>query len=118
MTGASFIGDTYFENLKLCKLVPIEINLLSLQKTNNMSNNIIPCITKVLTQADIQKLYPLVNSERGWKIDVNSHKLVDKIIELWFETQGYDFWDNPYPDVTEWTVNKDNEIKFTYVNQN
>lgn len=64
---------------------------------------------------EIEELYPLVNSARDWKIDVNSHALVDKIIELWFETQGYDFWNNPSPEVTEWCVNKDKEIEFTYI---
>ena len=68
------------------------------------TNNLIPQLSKLLTLAEIQKLYPLVNSERDWKIDVNSHQLVDKIIELWFESQGYDFWINPFPEVIEWTV--------------
>ena len=72
-------------------------------------------LSKVLTQSEIQQLYPLVNSDRDWKIDVNSDQLVDKIIELWFETQGYDFWDNPFPEVVEWSVSKDKEIEFVYV---
>jgi len=71
--------------------------------------------TKKLTQSEIQQLYPLVNSQQDWKIDVRTHKLVDKIIELWFETQGYDFWDNPYPDVVEYSVTRENEIEFMYV---
>jgi len=71
--------------------------------------------TKTLTKDDIEKLYPLVNGPRDWKIDVKSHALVDKIIELWFESQGYDFWNNPYPEVTEWTLTKDKEIVFNYI---
>lgn len=78
-------------------------------------SDITPRFTKLLTQSEIQELYPLVNSDRDWQIDVNSHNLVDKIIELWFETQGYDFWDNPFPEVIEWTLNKNNEIEFVYV---
>ncbi len=86
------------------------------QKTaNSIKGAVMPRLSKVLTQSEIQQLYPLVNSDRDWKIDVNSHQLVDKIIELWFETQGHDFWDNPFPDVVEWSVNKDNEIEFVYV---
>ena len=75
---------------------------------------VMPRLSKVLTQSEIQQLYPLVNTGREWHIDVNSYQLVDKIIELWFETQGYDFWDNPFPEVVEWSVNKDKEIEFVY----
>ena len=91
---------------------------MDLNKPQNPQLNIgagMPRLSKVLTQSEIQQLYPLVNSDRDWKIDVNSHQLVDKIIELWFETQGYDFWDNPFPEVVEWAVSKDNEIEFVYV---
>ncbi len=76
---------------------------------------VMPRLSKILNQSEIQQLYPLVNSDRDWKIDVNSHQLVDKIIELWFESQGYDFWDNPFPEVVEWSVSKDKEIEFVYV---
>jgi hypothetical protein len=85
------------------------------QPDKSNSEALTPRFTKLLTQADIKQLYPLVNSAREWKIDINSHQLVDKIIELWFETQGYDFWDNPFPDIIEWSVNKDKEIEFVYV---
>jgi hypothetical protein len=78
-------------------------------------STIIPQLSKVLTHSEIQELYPLVNSDRDWKINVQSYELVDKIIELWFETQGYDFWDNPFPEVIEWSVNGDKEIEFTYI---
>jgi len=71
--------------------------------------------TQILTKDDIEKLYPMVNQPKDWQIDVGSHELIDKIIELWFETQGYDFWNNPYPDVTEWIKTKDNEIIFKYM---
>lgn len=77
--------------------------------------DITPRLFKVLTQSEIQQLYPLVNSDRDWKIDVNSYQFVDRIIELWFETQGYDFWHNPYPEVVEWSVSKDNDLTFVYV---
>ena len=83
------------------------------QKSN--TSDIIPRLSKVLTQSEIQQLYPLVNSERDWKIDVNSHQLIDKIIELWFKSQGYDFYNNPFPEVFEWTLNKDKEIEFIYL---
>jgi len=85
------------------------------QKPQLNMGAVMPRLAKVLTQSEIQQLYPLVNSDRDWKIDVNSHQLVDEIIELWFETQGYDFWDNPFPEVVEWTVTKDKEIEFVYV---
>ena len=42
--------------------------------------------TKKLTQAEIQALYPLVNTGRAYYVDLNSWAFVDKIIELWFET--------------------------------
>jgi len=79
------------------------------------TNNLTPKLSKLLTLAEIQKLYPLVNSERDWKIDVNSHQLVDKIIELWFKSQGYDFWKNPFPEVIEWTLIENKEIQFIYI---
>ena len=87
-------------------------------KTQILQSNIdtvMPRLFKVLTQSEIQQLYPLVNTGREWHIDVNSYELVDKIIELWFETQGYDFWNNPFPDVIEWSISNDNEIEFTYI---
>jgi hypothetical protein len=74
--------------------------------------------TKILTQKEIQNLYPLVNSGRNWHIDINSYELVDKIIELWFESEGFDFWNNPFPEVIEWSVSEDKEIKFVYVLNN
>ena len=84
------------------------------QKPQSNIADVMPRLSKVLIQSEIQQLYPLVNTGREWCIDVNSHELVDKIIELWFETQGYDFWDNPFPEVVEWSVNKDKEIEFVY----
>ena len=74
-----------------------------------------PRLSKTLTQSEIQHLYKFVNSDRDWKIDVNSYQLVDKIIELWFKTQGYDFWHNPFPEVIECSISKDNEIEFVYI---
>jgi hypothetical protein len=85
------------------------------QKPQSNIGAVMPRLSKVLTQSEIKQLYPLVNTGREWHIDVNSPKLVDKIIELWFETQGYDFWDNPFPEVVEWSVSKDKEIEFVYV---
>lgn len=71
--------------------------------------------TKLLTRAEIEALYPLVNNERDWQIDVNSHELVDKIIALWFEVNhNITFWSNPNYEVTEWSVNNKNEIEFSY----
>jgi hypothetical protein len=71
--------------------------------------------TKKLTTAEIQALYPYVNTGREWHVDENSFELVDKIVKLWFETQGYDFYDNPYPDVVEVVITKEKEIEFTYI---
>lgn len=34
---------------------------------------VMPRLSKLLTQSEIQQLYPLVNSDRDWKIDINSH---------------------------------------------
>jgi len=70
---------------------------------------------KHLTKSEIQELFPLVNRQGDWKIRTDSYELVDKIIELWFETQGYDFWNNPYPEVVEWELTKEKEIIFRYV---
>lgn len=72
---------------------------------------------KKLTRAEIEKLFQKVNRPRDWQIRTDSHKLVDRIIVMWFESQGYDFWNNPYPDVIEWTVTKEKEIFFKYVPQ-
>ena len=83
-------------------------------KINNNGNHTNQHKRKHLTKAEIDQLFPLVNGERDWKINVNSYQLVDKLIELWFESQGYDFWNNPFPDVIEWEVTKDNEIIFKY----
>ena len=89
---------------------------LNIEETANSDlGAVMPRLSKVLTQSEIQQLYPLVNTGREWHIDVNSHQLVDKIIELWFEKQGYDFWDNPFPEVVEWSVSKDKEIEFVYL---
>lgn len=73
--------------------------------------------TKHLKADKLKQLYKKVNRPNDWKIDVKSHALIDKIIELWFEEQGYDFWDNPYPEVIEWKLSKEKEIIFTYVEQ-
>lgn len=70
---------------------------------------------KTLTKFEIGELFPLVNKQGDWQINTNSHELVDKIIELWFETQGYDFWDNPYPEVAEWYLTNEKEIVFKYI---
>lgn len=72
-------------------------------------------ITKTLSKDEISELYKNVNTGRDYHIDVNSYQLVDKIIELWFESQGYDFWDNPFPDIVEWELTKDKEIIFKYI---
>ena len=72
---------------------------------------------KTLTKFEIKELFPLVNTQGDWQINTNSHELVDKIIELWFETQGYDFWNNPYPEVVEWYLTKEKEIVFKYIKQ-
>ena len=70
---------------------------------------------KHLTKSEIEKLFPLVNRQGDWQIRTNSYQLVDKIIELWFESQGYNFWNNPYPEVVEWELTKEKEIIFRYV---
>lgn len=79
-------------------------------------NDVQKLYTKTLTKKEIESLYSLVNGPRDWHIDVNSFELVDKIIELWFDDQGYDFWDNPYPEIMEWEV-KNEEIIFSYIKQ-
>lgn len=80
-----------------------------------MMSELIKRLTKTINQTKIQELYPLVNGPRDLHINVNSYQLVDKIIELWLEEQGYDFWDNPYPEIIEWTVTKEKEIIVTYI---
>lgn len=90
-------------SLEVEKITPIkEVNLIVEKE-------------KHLTVSEIQELYQDVNKPQDWQINVNSYKLIDKIIELWFEKQGYDFWINPYPEVTQWELLKDNEILFKYV---
>lgn len=74
-------------------------------------------ITTIITKEEIEKLFPQANTGRRMYVDPRSHQFVDEIIELWFQSKGYDFWDNPYPDIIEWEVNKDNEIKVTYICQ-
>lgn len=78
-------------------------------------NELIQQKEKHLTKAEIEKLFLLVNRQGDWQIRVNSPQLVDKIIELWFDEQGYDFWQNPYPEVVEWELTAENEIIFRYV---
>jgi len=70
---------------------------------------------KHLTKKEIQELFPLVNTGREYYVNTQNYEIVDKIIELWFRTQGYDFWNNPFPEVVEWSVTKDKEIEFVYV---
>lgn len=81
-------------------------------------NNSLPAlpgtVTKVLSNDDIQHLFQKVNNGRKWHIDVDSYRLIDEIIELWFETQGYDMWVNPYPDVLESSLSTDGQLEFTY----
>ncbi len=67
-----------------------------------------------LTKNDIERLFAKVNTGRDYYVNVKSHALVDKIIELWFQSQGYDLWDNPYPEVEEWSTTVGGEINFTY----
>ena len=71
--------------------------------------------SKKISRKEIEDLYLLVNLDRDWKIDIGSPVLVDRIIELWFERNGYDFWENPFPEVVEWKLNTDGEIEFIYV---
>jgi len=89
----------------------------SSENTQSNTGAVIPTLSKTLTQSEIQKLYPQVNDSDRYYIDVNSYQFVDRIIELWFETQGYDFWDNPYPEVTQWSITKDNEVEFVYIKE-
>lgn len=70
---------------------------------------------KHLNKKEIEELFPLVNKNGDWKINIDSYQLVDKIIEIWFQTQGYDYWENPYPEVVEWEVTNEREIFFKYV---
>jgi hypothetical protein len=70
--------------------------------------------TVTISNAEIQQLYPQANTGRRYYVDTNSHQFVDEIIELYFDSKGYDFWGNPYPEVTEWRV-VNNEIIMTYI---
>jgi len=70
--------------------------------------------TQALSQEEVSELYKKVNNDGKWYVSPKSYLLADKIIELWFETQGYDFWNNPYPEVMEVAIKKDNGIEFTY----
>lgn len=73
-------------------------------------------ITQTLVQADIEKLMPEINTGREWYIDPESYQFIDKVIEMWFRTQGYDYFDNPYPDVIEMISNSEKgELTFKYI---
>lgn len=58
------------------------------------------------SKEEVERLYQKVNApgDRRPHVSSNSWQLADRIVELWFEEQGYDFWDNPYPDVEEMGV--------------
>ena len=68
-----------------------------------------------LSHDEINALFHFVNTGREYYVDPNSPQFLDKIIELWFDTQGYDFWKNPYPEVTEVAIEKDGSIEFKYI---
>jgi hypothetical protein len=77
--------------------------------------NIVKQISVKITNQEIQHFYQFVNSPNDYKIDVKSYQLIDKIIELYFNSIGYDFWNNSYPEVVETHINKNNEIEFVYI---
>jgi hypothetical protein len=103
-------ADSSMQSSLKVKLNKANAELDKLRQIDNPLRIVSTCITK----AEIELLYPKVNDGiRGVYVDLQSHNLVDKIIELWFESFGYSFWDNPYPDVLEWHL-KDEEIHIIY----
>jgi hypothetical protein len=70
-----------------------------------------------ISQAEVQELFPKVNQGRDTYVDPKTQQFVEKIIELWFQTLGYDFWNNPYPDVEEWSCPKTGGIDLSYKEQ-
>lgn len=72
--------------------------------------------TQIISKKEAEELFQLVNVGRDIYVDPKRPEFIDKIIELWFEERGYDFWDNPFPDVKEWSVNRETgEITFNYI---
>lgn len=56
----------------------------------------------IISEEDINRLYPYANDGRKWYVDPKYPKFTDRIIELYFEEKGHDFWD--MPEVDEWEV--------------
>lgn len=69
-----------------------------------------------ITKEEVQRMYEKVNvkGDRRPHVDTRSWKLVDRIIEIWFEEQGYDFWDNPYPEVEQTELPPEGGILIKY----
>lgn len=80
---------------------------------DSIDNSLIPIKSKTLTHEEIEVLHASVNDGSRYYIDPSSVQYADRIIELWFEGQGYDFWNNPYPEVTEWEF-KNGNLTFKY----
>lgn len=69
-----------------------------------------------ISKEEVERMYQKVNvpGDRRPYVQTNNWKLVDRIIEIWFEEQGYDFWDNPYPEVEEVQLPKEGGILIKY----
>lgn len=93
-----------------------EIKDEGMQDSKGIAKPMLPAVLqhKKLTKREIESLFSRVNTGRDYYVDPSSHHLVDKLIELWFESQGYDFWHNPYPEVERWEVNEVGEVDFWY----
>lgn len=69
-----------------------------------------------LTHEQVESLYQKTRGQR-YAINENSLELLLKIIELYFESKGYDFWDNPPPDLEEYGYGENDGIWFVYKNK-
>ncbi len=81
------------------------------------NNELLKTTTVTVTKEDIQKLFEVFETRNGRTkhyVSPQSGAFWTAIEELWFDTQGYDFYDNPYPDVLESALNPDGSLTITY----
>lgn len=91
-----------------------ELNAENLPESSNSTKPVLPATPQhhKLTKSEIESLFIGVNTGRRYYVDTTSHRLVDELINLWFESQGFDFW--TCPEVERWEVNEVGEVDFWY----
>ena len=74
-------------------------------------------MTATISKEVIEKLFEVFEARNGRTkhyVSPQSGGFWTAIEELWFDTQGYDYYDNPYPDVIESTLNQDGSLTIIY----